>query len=127
MLIVRVELHSALTGRVTEIARMRIANRGTGTARRADYDVMTFRGRDGGALDRASVQRRGAVLGWPRLRVHVWSLVAEALAATGYARMPQEGSSRTAPGEGQVSAPTEPPEEPAFGGWDHAKATGGPA
>ena len=127
MLIVRVELHSAVTGRVTEIARMRIANRGTGTAARGDYHVMTFRGRDGVALDRGIVQRRHVVLGWPRLRMHIWSLVAEALAALGYARMPQVGGSRHAAGEGQVPPPSASSMEPATGAWDHAKATGGPA
>jgi hypothetical protein len=127
VLIVRVELRSAVTGRVTEIARMRIVNRGTGTAGCGDYDVMSFCGRDRAALDRGVVQRRAEVLRWPRLRMHVWSLVAEALAAMGYSRMPQAGSSRTAAGEGQVPAPEEPPAVPDVGGRDRAKAAGGPA
>lgn len=127
MLIVRVKLHSALSGRVSEIAWMCIANRGTKTPHRGDYDVVTFRGRDRQTLDRASVQRRGAVLGWPRLRVHVWSLVAEALAAMGYSRMPQAGSGRTFSGEGQVPAPDEPLALPGARGRVSARAAGGPA
>lgn len=84
MIIVRVELHSAITGKVTEIARMGIANAG-GDHTRGDYRVETYRGRSGEALSRRVVQRSGEVRDYPRLAIHVWHLVARALVAMGYA------------------------------------------
>lgn len=86
MIIVRVELHSAVTGQVTEIARAVIINDGTGTAAIGDYQVCTLRGRDREALDRHKVQRAGRVLAYPRQALHVWNLVIEALAVMGYGR-----------------------------------------
>lgn len=85
MIVVRVELHSAVTGRVTELGRMIIANQGTPGALR-DYRVFALRGRAREALDALQVQRHGAVLGWPSPRAHVWNLVAEALRCMGYGR-----------------------------------------
>lgn len=84
MIVVRVELHSAITGQVTELARMHISNEG-GTATKGDYGVETLRGRDKAALDKRRVQRSGKVTNYPRLSIHVWHLVARALIATGYA------------------------------------------
>lgn len=84
MIVVRVELHSAVTGQVTELARMHICNEG-GTATKGDYGVETLRGRDKTALDKRSVQRSGKVTSYPRLSIHVWHLVARALVAMGYA------------------------------------------
>ena len=83
MIIVRVELHSAITGKVTELARAHICNVG-GTNERRDYDVRTLRGRDKAALDRNVPQRRAQVIGHPSLREHVWNLVAKALTGMGY-------------------------------------------
>lgn len=87
MIVIRVELWSAVTGDVTEIARMTIDNVG-GTAQSGDYRVRTMRGRSAKALHKAmltgSVTREGEVLGHPRLREHVWSLVAKALNAVNY-------------------------------------------
>ena len=83
MIIVRVELHSAVDGRVTELARMHISNAG-GTETLGDYDVATLRGRSADALDRRVVQRRGRVLRHQRLALHVWHLVGKALGAIGY-------------------------------------------
>ena len=90
MIIVRVELHSAITGKVTELARMMIANDGTEYKdnNRGDYDGVTFRGRDREALDQAqrdrSVTRSGRVEGYPRLSSHVWNLVTRMLTSMGY-------------------------------------------
>jgi hypothetical protein len=84
MIIVRVELHSAVTGKITELARMGIANTG-GTARRGNYSVATYRGRSAGVLARRNVQRSGKVLNYPRLAVHIWHLVTLALIAMNYA------------------------------------------
>lgn len=83
MIVVRVELHSAITRRVTELARMHICNVG-GTHTKGDYSVETFRGRDKEALDKRIVQRSGKVQGHSRLALHVWSLVAKALVAVKY-------------------------------------------
>lgn len=85
MIIVRVELHSAITGKVTEIARAIIANKG-GTKERGDYDVATFRGRSAEQLNGLQIQRRGKVEGHPRLSQHVWNLVAKALTGMGYGK-----------------------------------------
>jgi len=83
MIVVRVELHSAVTGKVTELARMLVANTGTGTAARGNYRARTLRGRSRTDLDRGTVQREGLIEGHPR-RLHVWRLVARALARLGY-------------------------------------------
>lgn len=84
MIVIRIELHSAITKRVTEIARMRICNVG-GTRERGSYSVETLRGRCVEQLDRYQPQRRGLVREYPRLKIHVWHLVARALIAMGYA------------------------------------------
>ncbi|MFZ4687884.1 MAG: hypothetical protein ACOYLS_01470 [Polymorphobacter sp.] len=83
MIVVRVELWSAITGDKTELARMHISNIG-GTARRGDYAGETLRGRSRDALDRGLVQHRGTVTNHPRLDLHVWHLVAKMLVACGY-------------------------------------------
>lgn len=84
MIIVRVELHSGITRKVTEIARMKICNIG-GSANLGDYHVATLRGRSSEQLDRDVVTRKGDVKDYPRLSIHVWHLVARALLAMGYA------------------------------------------
>jgi hypothetical protein len=84
VIIIRVELLSAITGQTTELARMHICNRGDGTQEIGNYKVATLRGRDRKALDKGALQREAEVIGHPRLRVHVWNLVAKALGAMGY-------------------------------------------
>lgn len=84
MIVVRVELHSVVTGQVSELARMHIANVG-GSATKGDYQCETLRGRDKVALDKRVQQRAGKVENYPRLSIHVWHLVARALIAMGYA------------------------------------------
>ncbi|AUW59414.1 hypothetical protein C1T17_16295 [Sphingobium sp. SCG-1] len=83
MIVVRVELLSAIDGKTTELARMHICNVG-GTVQRGDYDCQTLRGRSTADLDRATPQRKGEVRGHPRLAQHVWNLVAKALASMAY-------------------------------------------
>jgi hypothetical protein len=85
MIVVRVELHSAVDGSVRELARLHISNAG-GTETLGDYDVQTLRGRSTADLDRRMVQRRGRVCRHQRLALHVWHLVAKALGAMGYGR-----------------------------------------
>jgi hypothetical protein len=83
MIVVRVELHSAINGRVTELARMHVCNEG-GDQQLGDYGVYVLRGRSKEALDQRQVQRRGRFGKYPRLRLHIWNLVLCALVAAGY-------------------------------------------
>ena len=87
MIVVRVELWSAISGKRTELARMTLDNIG-GTESSGDYRVRTLRGRSEEQLHRAmilgTVQREGRVMGHARLALHVWNLVAKALIAMGY-------------------------------------------
>lgn len=39
MLVVKVELHSSITGEITELARLIIANDGTGDVKKGNYNV----------------------------------------------------------------------------------------
>ncbi len=83
MIVVRVELWSAITGRRSELARMYICNEG-GTEQRGDYGVRTLIGRSTAALDQHVTCRQGKVTGHARLREHVWNLVSKALTAMSY-------------------------------------------
>lgn len=83
MIVVRVELWSARSGDVTELARMHIANIG-GSETIGNYEAATLRGRSTVQLNRNDVQRKCQVLGHPRLSQHVWNLVAKALSGMGY-------------------------------------------
>lgn len=77
MIIVRVELHSAITHEVTELARMKIWNDGTSRSEEiGNYLAETYRWRDRAALDRAVMQRHAAVVNFPKKARHVWNLVA---------------------------------------------------
>lgn len=83
MIVVRVELWSAITGKKSELARMHICNVG-GSETRGDYEATVMRGRDAETLAKGTVQRRGAIRNYPRLSLHVWNLVSRALLACGY-------------------------------------------
>jgi hypothetical protein len=84
MIVIRVELHSAVSRKVTEIARMRICNIG-GTREHGDYRAETFRGRSAEQLARLIRQRAATISDYPKLSIHVWHLVARALVGMGYA------------------------------------------
>lgn len=85
MIIVKVELHSANTGQVTELARMDICNEGTMTIpSKGNYVAMTFRGRSKEALARRTVMKSTHLLNWPREAYHVWNLVCKMLIQMGY-------------------------------------------
>lgn len=84
MIVIRVELHSAITRQVTELGRMTICNDGKGTAERGTYLGKVLRGRSRAALDRGEVQRSGTVTNYPRKSSHVWNLVAQMLRDMGY-------------------------------------------
>lgn len=84
MLVIKIELHSAITGAVSEIGRMNIANEGTGTAQRGDYKVQVIRRSaptDKGFWDynASNVTRTGEVKNYPRLSYNVWRLITRAL------------------------------------------------
>ena len=86
MIIVRVELHSAKTGKVTELARMCMANSDTGTETHGNYHGSTYVGRDTAALNRRQVSRQGTVEGYARKQLHVWNLVNRMLTSMGYVK-----------------------------------------
>ena len=78
MLVIKVELHSVITGKVSEIARMHVWNKGNGTETRGHY---------GGAVFRKGSHKRlreGAVNDYPRKSLHVWNLIARMLKDMGY-------------------------------------------
>ncbi len=96
MLVVKVELWSAITGKHTEIARAVIHNVGTNiSGSRGDYEGLTLKGRDEEALHKAMVKalmeqgpvsKRGEVKNHARRQEHVWVLVAKMLDAMGYVK-----------------------------------------
>lgn len=88
MIVVTVALKSAIhPSRDKELARMEIANIG-GTDTKGDYSVRTLRGRSQEDLDKRVVNRDGVVIGYPRLAIHVWHLVHDALKALHYNKHP---------------------------------------
>lgn len=94
MIVVKVELWSAITGQKTELARMHIANDGVASIQSGGklgaYEGQTFIGRDTAALDRGTVSKRGKVDNWPRADFHIWNLVARMLDAMGYDKQPRK-------------------------------------
>lgn len=92
MIVVRVELHSAVTGRVSELARLLIDNDGIASSdnpRVGDYRARSLRGRDKDALSKGTVSKTGYIKGWRRLDFHVWNLVRRALEELGYDKGPK--------------------------------------
>lgn len=88
MIVVKVELHSAITKQVSELGRMYIANDGSGTPERGDYSVAVCR-KGSLAPPRefipnpmgAPAARIGAVKDYPRLSYSPWRLIARAVLA----------------------------------------------
>lgn len=96
MIVVRVELWSAIDGRKVELARMHICNDGLATQanpRLGDYTGETFIGRSADTLSKRRVAKRGKVHGWRRHDLHVWNLVAAMLEAMGYDKRPRPAAS----------------------------------
>lgn len=97
MIVVRVDLVSAVTGRTSPLGSMRISNDGTGTRTRGNYNGETLRkGHD--PLRLGGHVRSGRVEGYGRVAKPVWDLVADMLSSMGY------GGGGRAVG-GAVSAP----------------------
>ena len=88
MIVVRVELHSAISHRVTELGRMVIANDGEGTYKKGNYWGKALRGRnkriEGPELLTTPAIREGEVKNYARQTQHVWNLVAKMLSDMGY-------------------------------------------
>lgn len=85
MIVVKVELHSYNTGKVTELGRMHISSDGgLASDEVGNYDVKLGRkGQDDEAIYQKP-QRTGRVEGHRRLALSVWVLVAKALASVGF-------------------------------------------
>lgn len=73
MIKITVELHSAVTGRITKLGSATICNDGTGTKERGNYILRLF-GKNDIAMKMATIN------GWPRLQRHAWALIAALLA-----------------------------------------------
>lgn len=87
MLVIKVELHSAITKRVTEIARIDIANMGTSLGsiphtvkERCDYRARLWL--EGGS----EIDQEVMVKGYERNMRPVWDLVTKALQALGFGK-----------------------------------------
>ena len=83
MIVIKLELHSARTGKVTEIGRAIIANVG-GTTKYGDYTCKVGRQKaDGDEYTNKEVWskplREGEVVRYPRLSYNVWRLVIRGL------------------------------------------------
>ena len=77
MIVVKVELHSAITGKVSELGRMHISNDGKTTKEdpnRGTYRVEILRK---WSLD--TVQKETHVTNWPRKSRTIWELVHKGL------------------------------------------------
>lgn len=79
MIVVKVELYSAITGQITEIGRMHISNDGTGTNSKGNYQVEQMR-----KNSKNVVVRRAQVFDHPRLSKSIWILIFKALVKLGY-------------------------------------------
>lgn len=85
MIIVRVELHSAITGKVTELARMKIYNDNKSpNPNFGNYGFQTFIGRSTDQLAKEREHRHTAIEHWPKNRLHVWNLICKGLRQMGY-------------------------------------------
>lgn len=85
MIVLKLELHSARTGKVTELGRTVIFNEGdSATPKRGNYGVAVCRK---GSTDWRKPLRTGSVKDYPRLSYNVWRLVVRALRSA----FPEEG------------------------------------
>lgn len=81
MIVVKIELWSARTGKVSELGRMLIANDGTSkNPKRGNYDAKILRkGSFTKSWDSAVTTRESRVEDYPRLSYSVWRLVLRCL------------------------------------------------
>ena len=80
MIVVTIDLYSAVTRKKKCLGTMIIANVG-GTKHRGDYDVRVAHGRDAGNIRAAweRPHRVAEVVNYPRLSYSVWRLVSRAI------------------------------------------------
>lgn len=86
MIVVKIELHSAITSKITLLGKMVICNDGESEdPKRGHYKAYVLRKRDAGSDIRvrylADATRYGRVRDYPRLSYAVWRLVLRALRA----------------------------------------------
>jgi hypothetical protein len=86
LIVIKVELHSAVNGRITELARMIIANDGSGSKNSMNYNGLSFRGRSKEQLDKETIIKTGRVEKWKSDSFHVWNLVSKMLLVMGYSQ-----------------------------------------
>lgn len=79
MIVVKIELHSALTGKVTQLGQMHIANDGSGTEDVGNYVGTVFR-----KPDFKQVTRTAGIAGHRRRQLTVWHLIGRMLKQMGY-------------------------------------------
>lgn len=90
MLVLKLELHSAITGKVTTLGSMLIANDGSGSTSRGNYFGETYRKGNDSWLklplfrNRPKAVRKGTVAGYPRKTLPVWCLVKQMLDDMGF-------------------------------------------
>jgi len=76
MIVVKVELHGARTGKVKELGRVYLTNDGSGDIHRANYDVRVCRR---GSTNKEAPARTGRVVNWPKRSYSIMRLVTRAL------------------------------------------------
>lgn len=82
MIVVTIELHSAITGAKKKLGTMVICNTGSGSnnPKRGDYAVRVGQKNKQGLKDvMADPLRKGSVYNYPRLSYNVWRLVSRAI------------------------------------------------
>lgn len=77
MIVIKMELHSAVTSKITEIGRAYIFNDATGTAARGNYNAMICKKTN--LSTSGQPLRRGRVENYPRKSYNVWRLAIRAL------------------------------------------------
>jgi hypothetical protein len=79
MIVIKIELHSAVTKEIIELGRMYISNNSTGTETQGNYDVRLLR--KGEIEYHGRILRSGEVLGYKRKQHPVWFLISQAIKA----------------------------------------------
>ncbi len=92
MIVVKVELWSAASGKKTELARMMIAHEAVRSKTRRDYSCRTYVGRSLERLQEAMlaggpISKAGRVDNHANAAEHVWNLVAKCLTAMRYGEL----------------------------------------
>lgn len=82
MIVIKVELHSARTGKVSQLGEMHICNDGTST----DPAIGNYESRVMRKPDFRTVTRHGKVSHWRRNDKTIWHLIGALLTNMGYSR-----------------------------------------